>query len=104
MIGYMPIIFYVMTYEDKKQLKKTFMRFLKEKGIYSFITGEIRKEYNNGLNSFIDYLIEKNCVSHLFNLRKVLTFDWNNFYFWKGIHEEWKEICCKLNYTHLNKV
>lgn len=95
----MPIIFYVMTYEDKKQLKKTFMRFLKEKGIYCFITGEIRREYNNGLNGFINYIVEKHCVSQLFNLRAVLTFDWNNFHFWKKIHEDWMEICHKLKYA-----
>ena len=53
-----------MTCEDKKQLKKTFMRFLKEKGIYCFITSEIRREYNNGLNGFINYIVEQDCVSH----------------------------------------
>lgn len=80
------------------------MRFLKEKCIYGFITREIKKEYPTGLDGFIDYIVEQDCVSHLFNLRKVLTFDWDNFYFWKNIHEEWKDICCKLKYTHLNKV
>jgi hypothetical protein len=82
-----------MTRGEKKLLIKIFKRFLKENGIYVFIIGEIKKEYPLGMKGFIDYIIRKNCVRGLFNLHHVLTFRWDDFYFWHDIHHQWGKVC-----------
>jgi len=78
-----------MTSDEKKLLIKTFKRFLKENGIYGFIIGEIRKEYPQRMEGFIDYITKKHCVRNLFNLQYVLTFKWDDFAFWYNIHHKW---------------
>ena len=80
---------------DKEKLKKTLLRFLKDKGIYSFIMNETNKEYNHNFNAFADKICDYG-VAEIFNRRDILSFDWGveeKFNFWSKIHNEWVKIC-----------
>lgn len=80
---------------DKEKLKKTLLRFLKDKGIYSFIINEINKEYNHNFNAFADKICDCG-VTGTFNRSDILSFDWGvgeKFNFWSKIHNEWVKIC-----------
>jgi len=85
---------------DKEKFKKTLLRFLKDKGIYSFIINEINKEYNHNFNVFAD----KACVygvTETFSSRDILSFDWGvkeKYHFWCEIHNEWVKTCQENHY------
>ena len=97
----------------KKVFKQVLLRFLKDKGLYSFIIREINKEYKN-FDMFVDHVFKINEVVGVFNKKSVLTFEWEyipnrmwknsylaieeNISFWRSIHKEWTEICIKYHY------
>ena len=83
------------------ELKKIIKRFLKEHNIYSFITGEINKEYNRDFDKFIEKLKYVG-IREFYNRRDILSFAWEgntldfiemdkNVRFWRNIHNEWKK-------------
>ena len=91
---------------DKNKFKIFFFRFLKENGVFPFISKEIKKEYN-GIDYFIDFVYDNRYVYGIFNLKRVLEFEWENngtpylngYDFWKNIHETWQKM---LSLSHFN--
>ena len=72
----------------KNEFKKFFFRFCKERGIYCFITREIKKEHRN-FDTFYTVAVTEG-KSQVFNKTSILTFSWReNFDFWRNIHNEW---------------
>ena len=84
----------------KDKFKKCLFRFIKDNGIYSFITKEIRKEYKT-IDAFVAHVIIKKEIFGVFNKITVLTFNWQidgldyekGFEFWKSLNERWKAYC-----------
>jgi hypothetical protein len=97
----------------KEVFKQVLLRFLKDKGIYTFIIGEINKEYRN-FDEFVDKIIKNGRYTGVFNSKAVLSFDWeytpnrqwkNNYLaieknvtFWRSINKEWVELCNKYHH------
>lgn len=84
---------------NKEKFKKIFYRFLKDNGIYSFITGEIKKEHGNFDNFYYKVRDEK-AFWGIFSLRSILSFPWEgrtldivkrekSFEFWFRISHKW---------------
>lgn len=97
----------------KEAFKQVLLRFLKDKGLYTFIIGEINKEYIN-FDEFIEKIIKYDRFTGVFNSKTVLSFDWEytpnrqwersylileeNAAFWRSVHREWVELCNKYHH------
>lgn len=97
---------------NKDKFKKTLIRFLKEKNIYSFIINEINKEYKHSFSEFINNIERKKQPNGVFNLISILSFDWYNIEdsiteqekdtkFWRAINNEWMKICENNDYFNI---
>jgi len=88
----------------KSSFRKLFYRFLKEHGLFFFITNEIKKEYKGGIDEFISFVVKKGIVHGMFVKRSVLTFEWrikggsieDGVNFWKKVDNDWR-IFCRIN-------
>ena len=69
--------------------KKIFFRFIKDNGIYHFMTSQIKEEYND-IDEFIRYVCLNDLKGSIFSSTKVLTFSWGIKYeFWSNITKNW---------------
>ena len=85
----------------KSSFRKLFYRFLKEHGLFFFITNEIKKEYKGGIDEFISFVVNKGIILGMFVKRSILSFDWritggsleDGLNFWRQVDSDWRRFC-----------